>query len=130
MHLNHKGFEMNVTQISAYPNHKERRKSVRYSTHIESVLEQKEYSIYTTVINLSEQGVGFLSAKPFKSGDIVNIIFDGHGSLTDPIKLKIQVLSCREVDLEYYIGGIIANKTSTFNHFFQFIHSTTTHTQQ
>lgn len=97
----------------------ERRQESRFNTHLATVLEQGEYSVYTTVINLSEQGVGFLSAKPFKKGDIVNINFDYHGQVSEPIKLKVEVLSCYDVDLEYYIGGRISNKTTEFNNFYQ-----------
>ena len=109
---------MDTTQVSTYPNHKERRQSFRYATNIGSVLESEEHSIYTTVINLSKEGVGFLSAKPSQTDDIVNIHFDYHDNLNNPITLKVHVLSCREVDLEYYIGGSIINQTDEFQKFY------------
>jgi len=96
----------------------ERRKESRFATHLESVLEQEEFDIYTTVINLSEKGVGFLSARPFKEGEIVNINLSFHNQSSDPIKLKVHVQSCREVDLEYYIGGLIVSKTDEFKRFY------------
>ncbi len=96
----------------------ERRQENRFATHLESVLEQEEYTIYTTVINLSEQGVGFLSAKPFKKGDIVNINLSFYKQDIEPIAMKVQVQSCREVDLEFYIGGTIINKTDEFAAFY------------
>lgn len=96
----------------------ERRQETRFSTHLESVLEQEEFDIYTTVINLSEQGVGFLSARPFKEGEVVNINLSFHNQNTDPIKLKVHVQSCNEVDLEYYIGGIIVSKSDEFERFY------------
>ncbi|VAW44681.1 hypothetical protein MNBD_GAMMA03-650 [hydrothermal vent metagenome] len=99
----------------------ERRQFLRVPTNLESVLESKKNSIYTTVINLSEQGVGFLSAKPFKKGDTVNINFDYYNNVANPIKLKVDVRSCRKVDLEYYIGGSIANKSIKFQRFFKSI---------
>jgi hypothetical protein len=96
----------------------ERRQESRLSTHLESVLEQEEFDIYTTVINLSEKGVGFLSARPFKEGEVVNINLSFHNQSANPIKLKVHVQSCNEVDLEYYIGGIITNKTNEFERFY------------
>jgi len=99
-------------------NQDERRQETRFETHLESVLEQEEYTIYTTVINLSEQGVGFLSAKPFKIGDIVNINLSFHQANIESVKFKVQVMSCREVELEYYIGGCIIGKTDEFKLFY------------
>ncbi len=96
----------------------ERRKETRFSTYLASVLEQEEHSVYTTVINLSEKGVGFLSAKPFELGDIVNINFSYHNQEVEPIKLKVRVQSCNEVDFEYYIGGVIISKTEDFQDFY------------
>ncbi len=96
----------------------ERRQEKRLETYLESVLEQEEHSIYTTVINLSEQGVGFLSARPFKKGEIVNINLSFNKQDVEPITLKIHVQSCREVDLEFYIGGIITSKTDEFERFY------------
>ncbi len=93
----------------------DRRQEPRFPTRLESVLEKKEFNIYTTVINLSEKGVGFLSARPFKKGEIVNINLSFHNQNTDPIRLKVHVQSCKEVDLEYYIGGTILSKTDEFN---------------
>ena len=99
----------------------ERRKEARFTTYLESILEQEEFNIYTTVINLSERGAGFLSAKPFKKGDIVNINLSFRSPNVNPIKLKVHVLSCQEVDLEYYIGGIIISKTDEFKKFYETI---------
>lgn len=96
----------------------ERRQETRFATHLESVLEQEELDIYTTVINLSEKGVGFLSARPFKEGEMVNINLSFHNQSVDPIKLRVHVQSCREVDLEYYIGGVINSKTDEFEKFY------------
>ena len=96
----------------------ERRQETRFETHLESVLEQKEYVIYTTVINLSEQGVGFLSARPFKKDEVVNINLSFHKQDIEPITLKVRVQSCREVDLEFYIGGTILTKTDEFKRFY------------
>ncbi|VAW49993.1 hypothetical protein MNBD_GAMMA04-2134 [hydrothermal vent metagenome] len=96
----------------------ERRQETRLETYLESVLEQKEHTIYTTVINLSEQGVGFLSARPFKKGEVVNINLSFHKQNIEPITLKVRVQSCREVDLEYYIGGVIISKTDEFERFY------------
>ena len=93
----------------------ERRQEPRFVTHIESFLKQKEIDIYTTIINLSENGAGFLSAKPFQKGEIVNINISFHHQISAPITFKVHVQSCQEVDLEYYIGGIIINKTDEFD---------------
>ncbi len=88
----------------------ERRQEIRCPTRLESILEQKTSELYTTVVNLSKKGIGFLSARPFKKNEVININLSLQNQTTDPIKLTVHVQSCHEIDLEYYIGGLVIKR--------------------
>ncbi|MCF6345702.1 MAG: PilZ domain-containing protein [Thiomicrorhabdus sp.] len=88
----------------------ERRQETRRPTHLESILEQKTSELYTTVVNLSKKGVGFLSARPFKKNEVVNMNLSLQNQNTNPIKLTVHVQSCHKIDLEYYIGGLVIRR--------------------
>ncbi|BCN92357.1 hypothetical protein THMIRHAM_01420 [Thiomicrorhabdus immobilis] len=98
----------------------ERRREARLPTHLPSILINKDRTIYTTIINLSSHGIGFLSAVPLKANDVVEITFERKSANTMvPVNLKVQVQSCHEVDFEYYIGGSIENKSLEYTKFFE-----------
>lgn len=88
----------------------ERRHEIRRPTRLESILEQKTSELYTTVVNLSKKGVGFLSARPFKKNEVININLSLHNQNANSIKLTVHVQSCHEIDLEYYIGGLVIKR--------------------
>lgn len=97
-----------------------RRREQRLPAHIPSILLNKGHTIYTTIINLSSSGVGFLSAVPLNADDEVAITFERRTANTMvPVELKVHVRSCREVDFEYYIGGSIEDKSLEFIKFFE-----------
>lgn len=100
----------------------ERRREERLPAHLPSILLNKGHTIYTTIINLSSSGVGFLSAVPLNTDEEVKITFERKSSTTMvPVDLKIHVRSCREVDFEYYIGGSIEAKSVEYTKFFDTI---------
>ncbi len=100
----------------------ERRREARLPAHLPSILLKKGQTIYTTIINLSSHGIGFLSAVPLNTDDEVRISFERKSANTMvPVDLKVQVRSCREVDFEYYIGGRIENKSVEYTKFFNMI---------
>lgn len=96
-----------------------RRREARLPAHLPSILLQKDQTIYTTIINISSGGIGFLSAVPLKTDDEVKITFERKSANTMvPVELKVHVRSCTEVDFEYYIGGNIAHKSLEYTKFF------------
>lgn len=98
----------------------ERRREARLPTHLPSILIKKDHTIYTTIINLSSHGIGFLSAVPLNTNDVVEITFERKSANTMiPVHLKVQVHTCNEVDFEYYIGGSIENKSLEYKKFFE-----------
>lgn len=98
------------------------RKEHRFSMHFPSLLVHKKEEIYTTVVNLSENGIGFLSAIKAKENDEIFISFECVKDFTKPrVNLKVRIRSCQEVDHEYYIGGTIASKPLNYNKFFKVI---------
>ncbi len=101
-----------------------RRRESRLPARIPSLLIQKGKTVYTTVVNLSSTGVGFLSAVAVPSDEEVVITFERLDANTMvPVNLKVHVHSCQEVDFEYYVGGSIASKPLDYKKFFETIES-------
>ncbi len=99
-----------------------RRRENRLPSHIPSLLIQNDKTVYTTVVNLSSTGIGFLSAVKVPSDKEVVINFEGFDANTIvPVNLKVLVHTCQEVDLEYYIGGRITSKSLDYTKFFETI---------
>ena len=99
-----------------------RRREARLPAHLPSILIQKGHTIYTTIINLSSSGIGFLSAVPLGTDEEVEINFERKSINTMvPVNLKIHVHSCEEVDFEYYIGGSISQNSLEYKKFFETI---------
>jgi hypothetical protein len=104
---------------SAFTN---RRRENRLPSHIPSLLIQHGRTVYTTVVNLSSKGIGFLSAVEVPSDEEVVITFERLDANTMvPVNLKVHVHTCQEVDFEYYIGGSIASKSLDYKKFFETI---------
>lgn len=100
----------------------DRRREARLPAHLPSILLQRGHTIYTTIINLSSSGIGFLSAVPLNADEEVEITFERKSANTMvPVDLKVHVRSCHEVDFEYYIGGSIASKSVEYTKFFDTI---------
>lgn len=113
---------LNPLKQNINTDYSERRSEPRLPAHLPSVLMDKGKTIYTTIINLSSQGVGFLSAVPLDSNDEVKITFERRSANTMvPVELKINVRSCHEVDFEYYIGGCIEEKSVEYTKFFSML---------
>ena len=99
-----------------------RRQEPRLAMHFPSLLIQPKKEVYTTVVNLSENGIGFLSAIKISKDEDVLISFECVKSYRLPsIDLKVHVRTCHEVDSEYYIGGNITSKPLNYTKFFKFI---------
>ena len=97
-----------------------RRREARLPAHLPSILLQQGHTIYTTIINLSSHGIGFLSAIPLNTDEEIVISFERKSANTMvPVKLKVHVCSCSEVDFEYYIGGSIQNQSLEYKKFFE-----------
>ncbi|WP_019557315.1 PilZ domain-containing protein [Thiomicrorhabdus arctica] len=108
-----------LIENSAFSN---RRRENRLPSHIPSLLIQHDKAIYTTVVNLSSTGIGFLSAVKVPSDEEVMITFERlEADVMVPVKLKVHVRSCHEVDDEYYIGGSLVSNSLNYTKFFKLI---------
>jgi len=108
-------------------NYVEKRREQRLPAHLPSILLNNGHTIYTTIINLSSNGIGFLSAIPLNTDEEIQITFERKSANTMvPVDLKVHVRSCREVDFEYYIGGSIEHKSLEYTKFFEKIEPTGT----
>jgi len=100
----------------------DRRREARLPAHLPSLLLQQGRTIYTTIINLSSHGIGFLSAIPINTNEEGEISLERKSANTMvPVSLKVHVCSCNEVDFEYYIGGSIQSQSLEYKKFFETI---------
>jgi len=101
-----------------------RRREARLPVHLPSLLMKNGHTIYTTIINLSSNGIGFLSAVPLSTDTEVEISFERKSLNTMvPVSLKVHVHSCHEIDFEYYIGGSFSSKSLEYKKFFETVPS-------
>jgi hypothetical protein len=99
-----------------------RRQENRLSMHFPSLLIQQEEEIYATVVNMSENGIGFMSAVEVSVNDEISLNFECVKDYTKPrVILNILVHTCHEVALEYYIGGRVVSKPLNYTKFFKVI---------
>jgi hypothetical protein len=97
-----------------------RRQEPRLPMNFPSLLMQHGKEIYTTVINLSANGIGFLSAVKVAANEEIRISFERLEAFAmEPVTLMVQVQSCHEIDSEYYIGGYINKSDIEFTTFFK-----------
>ena len=80
----------------------ERRSETRHPSYLSANLGGKAKSIFATIINVSNSGLGIRSAKPFNKGDTVDVFLTS--KQRDRLKIKINVLACRENNGEYFLG--------------------------
>lgn len=106
-----------------------RRRENRLPSHIPSLLIQRNKTVYTTVVNLSSTGIGFLSAVAVPTDEEVIVTFEGlDANTTEPVNLKVQVHTCQMVDFEYYVGGTIEPNSLDYKKFFETIETAKTPT--
>ena len=81
----------------------EKRKEVRHDSYLSTLINVDGKDIFATIVNFSETGFGILAGKPFDSDKPIELSL----SLKDaePVKVVLDVKSCREVDCEYMIGA-------------------------
>jgi len=54
----------------------DKREEIRYPSHRSSIVKHDNQRFYTTIINFSASGVGFLSGQPLNVGEEVELIFE------------------------------------------------------
>lgn len=101
------------------PSVMELRREPRLPAHLPSVVIDNDSSIYTTIINMSSEGIGLLSARPLTEGSVVDLQFEYRGNeQIVPVTLKVTVRYCIAVEDEYYIGGHLDTQPLEFVRFF------------
>ena len=98
----------------------ELRKEARLPAHLPAISINKDDSIYTTIINLSSEGIGLLSAVPFQAEDKINVTFEYKGdNAMIPVQLLVKVIYCNQINNEFYIGGTLSKTPLEYTQFFQ-----------
>lgn len=95
-----------MPQNSGFTN--EKRRDIRYPAHRSSILKLNNERFYTTIINFSASGVGFLSSQPLSINEEVELIFEVDIE-DETIQYDIPILIVRvtpdEDQFEFSIGG-------------------------
>lgn len=84
----------------------DKRKEVRYPSHRSSIVKHDNQRFYTTIINFSASGVGFLSGQPLNTGEEVELIFEVEIEKEMVFyDIPIVIVRCAEDEFEYNIGA-------------------------
>ncbi|WP_178861841.1 PilZ domain-containing protein [Thiomicrorhabdus cannonii] len=99
----------------------DKRCAPRFATYKSSVMIRDDEEIYTTIVNISASGIGFLSAVPLQVGDLVDIVcsVEQFCSLTQEvidttIALPIEIARIVEEDGEFMVGAKVHQVTFEF----------------
>ncbi|MDG6774569.1 PilZ domain-containing protein [Thiomicrorhabdus sp. ZW0627] len=91
---------------------KDKRMDERYPAHKASILMQDDKQIYTTIINFSASGIGFLCAVELQAGNLVELVFDV--DIDDQMisfRLPIEVVRSHQDEDEHVIGAKLQKVT-------------------
>lgn len=90
----------------------EKRQAERFSTHKASILLHGGREIYTTIIDFSASGVGFLSASPLEIGTEAELrfLYTEDGSQLS-INIPIEVVRTTDHEDEHIIGAVLQHVT-------------------
>ena len=95
-----------------------RRFETRHDSFLSSVLISKGKELHSTIINLSENGIGIISKTAIDANNCIKVLLGPHES---PLSLKVDVRYCKEVEDEYYIGGRIEESCSGYQQLLKII---------
>jgi len=88
-----------------------RRFEPRLTSNLSSILISKGRELTSTIINLSENGIGLIANSDIDKGQMINVFL---GPNEVPLELKVNVCYCREMEDKYYIGGQIKQACSGY----------------
>lgn len=100
------------------PKSTEKRCAPRYATYKSSVVVRNSQEIYTTLVNVSASGLGFLCAVPLTIGEQVEIVCNieqyctlTHEEIDTTLTLPIEIARVAEEDGEFMIGAKVQQMT-------------------
>ncbi|GKT11361.1 MAG: hypothetical protein ISEC1_P0325 [Thiomicrorhabdus sp.] len=88
-----------------------RRFEPRHDAHLSSLLINKGQELVSTIVNLSENGIGLISKTAIEANNCINILLGPH---ENPLFIKVDVRYCEAKEDEYYIGGKIEESCSGY----------------
>lgn len=94
---------------------KEKRESERFALHRGSVACINGKQAYSTVTDISENGLAFICSPMLNHGDQVEIALElKEGSQTKTFHVIVEVVRCIQEDFEHYIGAVVKTITHEF----------------
>jgi len=93
----------------------EKRQCQRYALHRGSVASINGTQTYSTVIDISENGLAFICAPELQHGDKVELALElKEEGNTKTFSVIVEVVRCLQEDFEYHIGAIVKTITHDF----------------
>ena len=92
----------------------DKRQDIRYPAHRSSILKHNDVQFFTTIINFSASGVGFLSSDLLTVGEEVELLFEvdiEESIIHFNIPIKVVRVTPDEDEFEYNIGALLNKVT-------------------
>lgn len=98
---------MNFASTTDLPISPERRSEKRYKAFLPITLDKQTQNDFAMIFNLSNNGLGIRSDHPINTGEQINVFLNNIEQ--DRIKIKVNVLCCREKNGDYFIRSNIVS---------------------
>ncbi|MEA3406429.1 MAG: PilZ domain-containing protein [Pseudomonadota bacterium] len=96
----------------------EQREHQRFTTYCGSVVNIHGKHAYSTITNVSEEGIAFICAPELLCGDKVEVSFDlQQGTKKSTFSVIVEIVRCVKNDFEYFVGAKIQQMTNEFHTF-------------
>jgi len=96
----------------------EQREHERFATYCGSVVNIHGKHAYSTITNVSEEGIAFICAPELLRGDQVEVSFDlQQGTQKTTFSIVVEIVRCVKEDFEYFVGAKVQQMTNEFHAF-------------
>lgn len=107
-------------EVSGFLKQLEQRASIRYGTHVHSIVSLKGHKSFSTITDVSTEGVGFASHADLNVGEIVLLTFEGFlDGVKKVISLVIEVVRCTKGNEQNGFGGKIRTASAFYKDFIE-----------
>ncbi|HHS99579.1 MAG TPA: PilZ domain-containing protein [Thiomicrospira sp.] len=96
----------------------EQREHERFATYCGSVVNIHGKHAYSTITNVSNEGIAFICSPELLCGDKVEVSFDlQQGTKKSTYSIIVEIVRCVKDDFEYFVGAKVQQVTNEFQKF-------------
>lgn len=94
-------------------NHEAKRKEKRYpvpavyQSYITLKIRLEEAEERAFMLDFSQNGIGFVSGRPFHKGKVIDCVLSAPRSLSRNVVLNLEVMNCEEINGEFVVGTML-----------------------